>query len=53
MCYAWSMIMPMPLATLDHYDHGTLSLGETTGTTLRTIDYEEGIGLVKAMKGGI
>nr|WP_320050926.1 virulence protein RhuM/Fic/DOC family protein [uncultured Desulfuromonas sp.] len=39
------------LATLDHYDHGTLSLGETTGTTLRTIDYEEGIGLVKAMKG--
>jgi len=38
------------LATLDHYDHGTLSLGETTGTTLRTIDYEEGIGLVKAMK---
>ncbi len=39
------------LATLDHYDHGTLSLGETTGTTLRTIDYEEGIGLLKAMKG--
>ena len=39
------------LATLDHYDHGTLSLGKTTGTTLRTIDYEEGIGLVKAMKG--
>ena len=39
------------LATLDRYDHGTLSLGETTGKTLRVIDYEEGIGLVKAMKG--
>ena len=39
------------LATLDHYDHGTLSLGRTTGTTLYVIDYEEGIGLVKAMKG--
>ncbi len=39
------------LATLDRYDHGTLSLGETTGKTLRAIDYEEGISLVKAMKG--
>jgi len=39
------------LATLDRYDHGTLSLGETTGKTLRIIDYDEGIGLVKAMKG--
>ena len=39
------------LATLDRYDHGTLILGETTGTTLRVIDYEEGISLVKTMKG--
>ncbi|WP_432823767.1 RhuM family protein [Trichloromonas sp.] len=39
------------LATLDRYDHGTLSIEETTGKTLRIIDYEEGIGLVKAMKG--
>lgn len=40
------------LATLDRYDHGTLSVEKTTGQTLRVIDYEEGIGLVKAMKGG-
>lgn len=39
------------LATLDRYDHGTLAIGETTGKTLRVIDYEEGISLVKVMKG--
>jgi prophage maintenance system killer protein len=39
------------LATLDRYDHGTLAIGETTGKTLRAIDYEEGISLVNAMKG--
>lgn len=39
------------LATLDRYDHGSLSIEGTTGQTLRVIDYEEGIGLVKVMKG--
>ncbi|PKN13106.1 MAG: cytochrome C biogenesis protein CycH [Deltaproteobacteria bacterium HGW-Deltaproteobacteria-4] len=39
------------LATLDRYDHGTLSIEGTTGQTLRVIDYAEGISLVKAMKG--
>jgi prophage maintenance system killer protein len=39
------------LATLDRYDHGSLSIEGTTGHTLCVIDYEEGISLVKAMKG--
>ena len=39
------------LATLDRYDHGTLAIGETTRQTLRAIDYNEGIGIVQAMKG--
>jgi prophage maintenance system killer protein len=39
------------LATLDRYDHGTLAIEGTTGEARHVIDYEEGIGLVKAMKG--
>lgn len=39
------------LATLDRYDHGTLAVDGTTAKSLRVIDYEEGISLVKAMKG--
>lgn len=39
------------LATLDRYDHETLAVEGTTSKTLRVIDYAEGIGLVKAMKG--
>ena len=39
------------LTTLDRYDHGTLALEETTGKALHVIDYEEGIALVKSMKG--
>lgn len=39
------------LATLDRYDHDSLSIEATTGQSLHVIDYEEGIGLVKAMKG--
>ncbi|ALC16748.1 cytochrome c biogenesis protein CycH [Desulfuromonas soudanensis] len=39
------------LATLDRYDHGTLTIEETTRRALRVIGYEEAIGLVQAMKG--
>ena len=39
------------LATLDRYDHGTLAIEETTGKARHVIDYDEGIGLVSAMKG--
>ncbi len=39
------------LATLDRYDHGTLAIEATTGKALHVIDYEEGIALVKSMKG--
>lgn len=39
------------LATLDRYDHGTLAVDGTTAKTLRSIDYNEGIALVQAMKG--
>ncbi|RKY40215.1 MAG: cytochrome C biogenesis protein CycH [Candidatus Makaraimicrobium thalassicum] len=39
------------LATLDRYDHGTLTIEETTAKVLHIIDYEEGIALVKSMKG--
>ena len=40
------------LATLDRYDHGTLSIEETTRKALRVIDYDEAIGIVNTMKGG-
>lgn len=39
------------LATLDRYDHGTLAIEETTRQALRVIDYDEAIGIVRAMKG--
>jgi len=39
------------LATLDRYDHGSLSIEATTGQALRVIDYDEAIGIVHAMKG--
>lgn len=39
------------LATLDRYDHGTLTIEGTTGKALHIIDYSEGISLVNAMKG--
>jgi prophage maintenance system killer protein len=39
------------LATLDRYDHGTLAIEATTGQVLQVIDYEEGIALIRAMKG--
>lgn len=39
------------LATLDRYDHGTLSLGETTRQELRVIGYDEAISIVHSMKG--
>ncbi|MCM2265767.1 MAG: virulence protein RhuM/Fic/DOC family protein, partial [Desulfuromonadales bacterium] len=39
------------LATLDRYDHGTLAIEETTREALRVIDYDEAIGIVRAMKG--
>ncbi|AMV70862.1 RhuM family protein [Desulfuromonas carbonis] len=39
------------LATLDRYDHGTLTIAGTTGAALHVIDYDEGISLVRAMKG--
>ena len=39
------------LATLDRYDHGTLAIEETTRETLHVIDYEQAIGIVRAMKG--
>jgi prophage maintenance system killer protein len=39
------------LATLDRYDHGTVAVEETTGKSLRIIDYDEAIRIVHAMKG--
>jgi hypothetical protein len=39
------------LATLDRYDHGTLAIEATTGEALHVIDYDEGIALVRSMKG--
>lgn len=39
------------LATLDRYDHGTLAIEATTREALRVIDYDEAIGIVRAMKG--
>ncbi|WP_282755643.1 virulence protein RhuM/Fic/DOC family protein [Desulfuromonas thiophila] len=39
------------LATLDRYDHGTLTIEGTTGQALHVIGYDEGIGIVNAMKG--
>jgi len=39
------------LATLDRYDHGTLTIEETTGRVLHAIGYDEGIALVRTMKG--
>jgi hypothetical protein len=39
------------LATLDRYDHGTLTIEETTREALRVIGYDEAIGIVRAMKG--
>ena len=39
------------LATLDRYDHGTLSIEWTTRKALHVIDYDEGISIVNAMKG--
>jgi len=39
------------LATLDRYDHGTLAVEETTGRVRHAIGYDEGIALVRTMKG--
>ncbi len=39
------------LATLDRYDHGSLIIDKTTAKVLHVIDYEEGIALVRSMKG--
>jgi prophage maintenance system killer protein len=39
------------LATLDRYDHGTLAIEGTTRQAMHVIDYNEGIGIVNAMKG--
>lgn len=39
------------LTLLDRYDHGTLSIEETTRQTLHVIDYDEAIGIVISMKG--
>ncbi|MHB8707647.1 MAG: RhuM family protein [Desulfuromonadales bacterium] len=39
------------LTLLDRYDHGTLTIEGTTRQALYVIDYDEGIGIVKAMKG--
>ncbi len=39
------------LATLDRYDHGSLIIDKTTPKALHIVDYEEGIALVKSMKG--
>jgi prophage maintenance system killer protein len=38
------------LTLLDRYDHDTLAIEETTSKALHTIDYEEAIGIVAAMK---
>lgn len=39
------------LNLLDRYDHGTLTIEETTRQALRKIDYDEAIGIVASMKG--
>ena len=39
------------LNLLDRYDHGTLTIEETTRLALHIIDYDEAIGIVAAMKG--
>jgi len=39
------------LTLLDRYDHGTLSIEETTRKALHVIDYDEAIGIVASMKG--
>lgn len=39
------------LNLLDRYDHGTLTIEETTRQALHTIDYDEAIGIVASMKG--
>ena len=39
------------LTTLDRYDHGSLIIDKTTAKALHVVDYEEGIALVKSMKG--
>jgi len=39
------------LALLDRYDHGTLAIEGTTWELRHAIDYDEGIGIVNAMKG--
>lgn len=39
------------LTLLDRYDHGTLSIEETTRQALHVIDYNEAIGIVISMKG--
>ena len=39
------------LNLLDRYDHGTLTIEETTSQALHVIDYDEAIGIVAAMKG--
>lgn len=39
------------LNLLDRYDHGTLTIEETTRQALHVIDYDEAIGIVTSMKG--
>jgi prophage maintenance system killer protein len=39
------------LTLLDRYDHGTLTIEETTRKVLHVIDYAEGIGIVNSMRG--
>lgn len=39
------------LNLLDRYDHGTLTIEETTRQALHVIDYDEAIGIVSSMKG--
>lgn len=39
------------LDLLDRYDHGTLSIEETTRRARHVIDYDEAIGIVASMKG--
>lgn len=39
------------LNLLDRYDHGTLTIEETTRQSLHVIDYDEAIGIVASMRG--
>lgn len=39
------------LTTLDRYDHGTLAIASTTGSTGYVLDYDEAISIVASMKG--